>query len=139
MIHCVFIGPFKDRRLKEMSSEFHKRLGRLWPVVLIELPEKTKEILKWVEGRAGKGLLVSLDAHGESLDSKAFTHWVTSSTRDLYFLGWGADGPPSEMSRKNMKSLSLSPMTYSHELARVLLMEQLYRAGAALRGHPYPR
>jgi len=82
---------------------------------------------------------VSLDAHGETLDSPAFTEWVTRSSRDLYFLGWGADGPPPDLPNKDMKSLSLSPMTYSHELARVLLLEQLYRAGASLRGHPYPR
>jgi len=139
MIYCAFVGPFKDKRLLAMAEDFHKRSQRLWPVTWVELPEKPKDIAKWMGEREGKGQLVSLDAHGESLDSRTFTQWVTQSPRDLYFLAWGADGPPVGVLRKGVKSLSLSPMTYSHELARVLLMEQLYRAGATLKGHPYPR
>ena len=139
MIYCVFVGPNKDKRLHDMVREFHQRAGKLWPVFLVELPERAKDIAQWMKNREGKGQLVSLDPHGESLDSKAFARWVTASPRDLYFLCWGADGPPAGVSRQGLKSLSLSPMTYSHEMARVLLMEQLYRSGALLRGHPYPR
>lgn len=83
--------------------------------------------------------MVSLDPHGESMDSLGFGQWVTKSSRDIYFFAWGPDGPPQGLSKDPFRSLSLSPMTYSHEMARVLLMEQLYRAGAALKGHPYPR
>ena len=139
MIYCAFVGPFKDDRLRDLTLEFHRRSERLWPVTLVEIPERTKDILKWVGEKEKKGTLISLDAQGQSLDSKAFTQWVTQSPRDLYFLGWGAEGPPEEVRAKGLKSLSLSPMTYSHEMARVLLMEQLYRAGATLKGHPYPR
>ena len=139
MVYCVFVGPFKDQRLLQMSREYLQRLERLWPVGLHELAEKTKGLQKFVEDKKGRGILVSLDAHGERMDSAAFGQWVTKSPRDLYFFAWGADGPPAELPKAPFKSLSLSPMTYSHELARVLLSEQLYRAGAALKGHPYPR
>jgi len=139
VIYCVFIGPTKDKRLKGLVGEFHQRLERLWPVTLVELPEKTKDILKWIEGKEGRGLVVSLDAHGESMDSKSFSNWVTQSARDIYFFGWGATGPPPQLLPPGVKSLSLSPMTFSHEIARLLLLEQLYRAGAILRGHPYPK
>jgi 23S rRNA (pseudouridine1915-N3)-methyltransferase len=139
MIYCVFAGPFKDRRLQQMAGEFHQRLERLWPVTLLELPEKPKEMLKWLVNKEGKGRLVSLDAGGESMDSPSFAKWVTQSSQDIFFFGWGADGPPESIRGLDMKKLSLSPMTYSHEIARVLLLEQLYRAGAILRGHPYPR
>lgn len=138
MIYCVFVGSFKDKRLLQLSSEFHQRLQRLWPVALMEIPKNEKTVLKFVEAKKGKGLLVSLDAHGESMDSSSFGHWVTKSSKDIYFFAWDADGPPEGLLGVASKSLSLSPMTYSHELARVLLMEQLYRAGAVLRGHPYP-
>jgi 23S rRNA (pseudouridine1915-N3)-methyltransferase len=138
MIYCVFIGSFKDKRLQQLAAEYHRRLERLWPVTLLELPENPKGIAKFIENKKGRVVLVSLDAHGESLDSSDFIKWVTQSSRDLYFFAWGADGPPKELRKIGMKSLGLSPMTYSHELARVLLMEQLYRAGATLKGHPYP-
>lgn len=139
MIYCVFIGPFKEKALGQKVADYHRRLGRLWPVTLVEMPEKTKEIAKWMEAKEKKGTLVSLDAHGERMDSTAFTRWVTQTPQDLYFMAWGANGPPKELSLKAVKSLSLSPMTYPHELARVLLMEQLYRSGATLKGHPYPK
>jgi 23S rRNA (pseudouridine1915-N3)-methyltransferase len=122
-----------------MAGEYLQRLKRLWPVTIMEIPEKEKDILKLVVDKKEKGLLVSLDAHGESKDSRSFCKWVTESSRDIYLFAWGADGPPKGFSKTHFQSLSLSPMTYSHELARVLLMEQLYRAGSSLRGHPYSR
>jgi 23S rRNA (pseudouridine1915-N3)-methyltransferase len=137
MIYCVFVGPFKDKRLEQMTAEFQKRLERLWPVRVLGLAEKDKEILKFIREKNGKALLISLEAHGEAMDSTAFGNWVTKSSKDIYFFVWGADGPPKEVSKLGLPKLSLSPMTYSHELARMLLMEQLYRAGAVLRGHPY--
>jgi 23S rRNA (pseudouridine1915-N3)-methyltransferase len=139
MIHCVFIGPFKEKRFQQIVAQYHLWLKRLWPVSLIEIPEKPKEIEKFIEAKKGKGILVSLDAKGQAMDSGAFGQWVTQASRDLFFFAWGAEGPPEMQGKSGMKSVSLSSMTYSHELARVLLMEQLYRAGAALKGHPYPR
>jgi 23S rRNA (pseudouridine1915-N3)-methyltransferase len=138
MIYCVFIGSFKDRRFKQLTQEFHQRLSRLWPVKILELAEKEKEILKFIQEKSGKVLLISLEPHGKSMDSASFGDWVTKSSKDIYFFAWGADGPPKGFSKNDFTSVSLSPMTYSHEMARMLLMEQLYRAGAELRGHPYP-
>jgi 23S rRNA (pseudouridine1915-N3)-methyltransferase len=139
MIYCVFVGKFKEKRLQQMVGEYRQRLERLWPVTILEVSEKPKEILKLIQTKKDKGVLVSLDAHGQKMDSGAFVQWVIQSPRDIHFFAWGANGPPAEISEIHMKNVSLSPMTYSHELARVLLMEQLYRAGATLSGHPYPR
>jgi 23S rRNA (pseudouridine1915-N3)-methyltransferase len=139
MIYCVFIGSFKDGRFEQLTEEFHQRLSRLWPVKVLELAEKEKEISKFIREKRGKALLVSLDPQGKPMDSASFGNWVTKSSKDIYFFAWGADGPPKGLSRNDFTSVSLSPMTYSHEMARMLLMEQLYRAGADLRGHPYPR
>lgn len=139
MVHCVFIGPMKDTRLRLMAEDYFQRLKTLWPVTLMEISGEFKKVSKFVDGKKGRGLMVSLDPHGESMDSLGFGQWVTKSSRDIYFFAWGPDGPPQGLSKDPFRSLSLSPMTYSHEMARVLLMEQLYRAGAALKGHPYPR
>ena len=59
--------------------------------------------------------------------------------QDLVFLVGGADGLPAEWRDRADLLLSLSAMTFPHELARALLAEQIYRAFAILRGHPYPR
>jgi 23S rRNA (pseudouridine1915-N3)-methyltransferase len=139
MIHCAFVGPFKDKRLSQMAGEYLRQLDGWWPVTVTSLHEKDKEILKYIDSKKKKGLVVSLDAHGEKMDSDSFIRWVSQSPRDIHFIGWGANGPPADALKLKLKSLSLSPMTFSHELARVLLLEQLYRTGATLKGHPYPR
>jgi len=59
--------------------------------------------------------------------------------RDLLFLIGGADGLPAGWKERADLLLSLSGMTFPHELARAMLAEQIYRAFATLRGHPYPR
>lgn len=139
MIYCVFVGSFKDKRLEQMTEEFHQRLERLWPVKVLEIAEKESDVLRFIQGKNVKAQLVSLDAYGKGMDSTTFGDWVTKSSKDIYFFAWGADGPSKELLKTTFLSVSLSPMTYSHEMARMLLLEQLYRAGAALRGHPYPR
>jgi 23S rRNA (pseudouridine1915-N3)-methyltransferase len=60
-------------------------------------------------------------------------------SRDLVFLVGGANGLPKSWRESADLLLSLTPLTLPHELARVVLAEQLYRALATLRGHPYPR
>ena len=60
-------------------------------------------------------------------------------TREIIFVCGDADGFPEALRKRVTQKLSLSPMTYSHELARVMLAEQLYRAFAILSGSPYPK
>jgi 23S rRNA (pseudouridine1915-N3)-methyltransferase len=76
------------------------------------------------------------------MDSAAFTAFISQAQRegrDLVFLVGGHDGLPAGWAARADLLISLSPMTFPHELARVLLAEQIYRALATLRGHPYPR
>ena len=139
MIYCLFVGAFKEPRMEGLANEFHKRLNRLWPVNLVVLKEKSKEIQRWVDQHQGRGLFLSLDPAGKTMDSNEFARWVTQSSQDLYLCAWGARGPLPDVDLPNSRKISLSPMTFSHELARVVLMEQLYRSGAILKGHPYPK
>ena len=84
-----------------------------------------------------------LDAGGKSLDSDALAKWLGElrdrGTRELIFLCGDADGFPTTLRQHAQQKISLSAMTYSHELARVILVEQLYRAFAILSGSPYPK
>lgn len=136
MIRCVFLGDFKDERLSSLAEEYQKRFSKLWPVEVTIVPETGRD--PGVRLRKSlKGRVVSLDAGGRSMDSAGFAQWVTSSSLDITFIAWGAEGPRPEWKTLAENSLSLSPMTTSHELARVLLLEQLYRAAAILKNHPY--
>ena len=79
---------------------------------------------------------------GEVLGFSHFAGMVSKAeleARDLVFVVGGADGLPAEWRGHADVLLSLSAMTFPHELARVVLAEQIYRAFAILRGHPYPR
>ena len=85
---------------------------------------------------------IFLDPAGKPMDSAAFTALISKAEmegRDLVFLVGGHDGLPAGWAARADLLISLSPMTFPHELARVLLAEQIYRALATLRGHPYPR
>jgi len=93
-------------------------------------------------------LLVLLDERGKQMDSEAFAAWLgreLDGGRQLLVLavgppdGWGALPPVAADRRSDTLLLSLGPITLAHELARVVLCEQIYRALTILRGHPYHR
>jgi 23S rRNA (pseudouridine1915-N3)-methyltransferase len=85
---------------------------------------------------------IFLDPAGRETDSRQFTALIEKAEmegRDLLFLVGGADGLPPAWRERADLLLSLSRMTFPHELARAMLAEQIYRAFTTLRGHPYPR
>lgn len=85
---------------------------------------------------------VLCDPAGRHVDSAAFASLIDRherESRDVVFLVGGHDGFSIEWKQRADLLLSLSPMTFPHELARAMLAEQIYRAFTTLRGHPYPR
>lgn len=94
----------------------------------------------WVRHPAARKILC--DPAGKPLDSPGFCALIAAAereSRDLVFLVGGHDGLPQEWRKRDGLLLSLSPLTFPHELARAVLAEQIYRAFTSLRGHPYPR
>ena len=94
----------------------------------------------WGKHTAARRIL--LDPGGKAMDTRGFVEMFAQAERegrDLVFLVGGADGLPEEWRTRANLLLRLSTMTFPHELARVMLAEQIYRALATLRGHPYPR
>jgi 23S rRNA (pseudouridine1915-N3)-methyltransferase len=87
--------------------------------------------------------VVLLDAAGKQFTSSQFAKWLAThrdtGLRELVFLCGDADGFPAELRAAGRHKISLSTLTMPHELARVLLAEQIYRAFAILAGHPYPK
>ncbi|MBI4911763.1 MAG: 23S rRNA (pseudouridine(1915)-N(3))-methyltransferase RlmH [Acidobacteria bacterium] len=94
-----------------------------------------------LRGRLGPRLRpVLLDAGGESLDSVDFADWLgrrTSEGARLCFVLGSSHGFDPQLKAEAGRGLSLSPMTYPHDLARILFLEQLYRAFSILKGSPY--
>ncbi len=121
-----------------MAEEYVKRTARYLACEMREI--KPQRFDPWARHPAASKIL--LDATGRPLDSAAFIELVRKAgteARDLVFVIGGAEGLPEAWRTRADRLLSLSPMTLPHELARVMLAEQIYRAATALRGHPYPR
>ncbi len=137
-IQLYFIGKPKDDRANALAEDFLGRAARFSPAAMREIRPGRFDL--WARHASARKIF--LDPAGKPMDSAAFTAFISQAQmegRDLVFLVGGHDGLPAGWAARADLLISLSPMTFPHELARVLLAEQIYRALATLRGHPYPR
>lgn len=127
--------------MNAVLDDYLKRIGRWCPIEVTEVRDGETALKRLDADRAATAVL--LDSGGKSCDSAAFAKWLGEQrdrgTRALVFVCGDADGFPDALRERVKQKISLSPMTYSHELARVMLAEQLYRAFALLSGSPYPK
>jgi 23S rRNA (pseudouridine1915-N3)-methyltransferase len=136
-VTILFVGKPREASLNAFAAEFLKRCSRWTRCEMREIPPQDC----WWE-RHPAAYKVLLDPNGKLVSSAQFTALVgrlETGGRDLLFLVGGADGLPPPWKARADFLLSLSPMTFPHELARAMLAEQIYRAFATLRHHPYPR
>ena len=140
-IRLLMLGKTRRAELRAVIDDYVKRISRYSPIEITEVRNGEAAIKKLEADRAATAVL--LDALGKNLDSEAFAKWVGElrdrGTRELIFVCGDADGFPAALRERVPQKISLSPMTYSHELARAMLAEQLYRAFAILAGSPYPK
>jgi 23S rRNA (pseudouridine1915-N3)-methyltransferase len=133
-----YIGKARDTHANAMAEEYIKRSTRFAKCEMREIHPTRFDL--WAKHPSASKIL--LDPAGRALDSAGFIALVEKAereARDVVFVIGGADGLPQEWKPRADLILGLSPMTMPHELARVVLAEQIYRALTALRGHPYPR
>ena len=137
-IFLYYIGKARDPHANAMAADYVARAARFAACEMREIrPDRTDPMVKHPAARR-----ILLDPAGKALDTAAFVTLVARAereARDLVFVVGGADGLPAGWRERADLRLSLSAMTLPHELARVMLAEQIYRAFATLRGHPYPR
>jgi 23S rRNA (pseudouridine1915-N3)-methyltransferase len=133
-IFLYYVGKARDAHANAMAEEYIKRSTRFAKCEMREIQPQRFD--PWDKHPSATKIL--LDPCGRGLDSAALTKLV-SEGRDLVFMVGGANGLPKAWKPRADLLLSLSPMTMPHELARVVLAEQIYRALTTLRGHPYPR
>ncbi len=150
-IIVLFTGKTAERYLEEGVGAFEKRIRRYLPFEIKVLPSvkgvREKEQLKRREGEMilkavdDRSFVILLDERGRSLDSVAFAgllqRKMNEGTRTLVFVVGGAYGVSPEVSARADMVLQLSAMTFSHQVVRILLMEQLYRAFTIIHGEPY--
>ena len=140
-IRLLLLGKMRRPELRSVLDDYVNRIGRANPIEVIEVRDGEAAVKKLDADRAATAVL--LDAGGKAMDSEAFAKWLGEmrdrGAREIIFVCGDADGFPEVVRERVRQKVSLSPMTYSHELARVMLAEQIYRAFAILAGSPYPK
>lgn len=144
------VGKPRNAALAAAIEEYETRAARYWPLDVHEVREErasglSPSIVRRREGerlrdRAGDARIVACDPLGKSFTSENFAAWLENERnlgRDTAFVVGGAYGLSDDILDQSHMKLSLAPWTLPHEVARLVLAEQLYRAGSLLRGEPY--
>jgi 23S rRNA (pseudouridine1915-N3)-methyltransferase len=140
-IRLVLLGKTRRAECRAMLDDYVARIKRYAELELAEVREDSAALRK-LEFSSGSVVLL-LDAGGRQHTSAEFARWLgrerDRGVREIAFLCGGAEGFPEALRKQATTKLSLSTLTMPHELARVVLAEQIYRAFAILARHPYPK
>jgi 23S rRNA (pseudouridine1915-N3)-methyltransferase len=141
-IKVAWIGKTKNPAIQALTAEYLKRLSAYSHVEPLSLGSEAALLKLATTGGSRAGhRLVLLDSHGRQFTSEEFARFLDQqqnrSPQPLLFAVGPADGFSQEARKAASLLLSLGKMTLPHELARVVVLEQLYRAFTILKGHPY--
>ncbi|MBA3652111.1 MAG: 23S rRNA (pseudouridine(1915)-N(3))-methyltransferase RlmH [Chthoniobacterales bacterium] len=146
-------GPERElaRRYRERFDDIGRKLG-FRGLEIHEIPEsRAREAASRIAEEAAaisalipeKSVLVALDERGGNVESAAFARhlgkWRDESVANTIFMIGGADGLSPDLRRKARLSVAFGSATWPHQMVRVMLLEQIYRAATILAGHPYHR
>ncbi|MBQ7997290.1 MAG: 23S rRNA (pseudouridine(1915)-N(3))-methyltransferase RlmH [Paludibacteraceae bacterium] len=151
-IQLILTGKTTDARIASLIDDYRKRLTHYVPFELVVIPDLknakslTEEQVKAAEGEAILARLtpamevILLDEHGREFRSVEYAGWLQKkmgSGRDLTLVIGGPYGFSPAVYQRADGKLSLSQMTFSHQMIRIMAIEQIYRAMTILRGEPY--
>ena len=156
-IKIVAVGKIKEKFYKDALAEYLKRMGTYNSIEVIEVademaPEnlsykeleevKDKEADRILSKIKDDAYVVSLEILGKEMTSESFAGFIEDEMldgfgRDLVFVIGGSNGLSARVSQRSNKKLSFGKMTYPHQLMRVILAEQIYRAYRIINNHPY--
>ena len=145
------VGKPRDRHLAAAIVEYETRAARYWPLDVVEVREASgrgiaPELARQREGERilerlpAAAALVVCDERGDRLTSTEFATLLNDTrnrARDIAFVIGGAFGLADSLRDRATRAMQLAPWTLPHEMARLVLAEQLYRAGTIVRGEPY--
>jgi 23S rRNA (pseudouridine1915-N3)-methyltransferase len=152
-VKLIVVGKTSFDYLKEGESVYENRLIHYTNYERILIPDVkspknfSNEELKKKEGEAilakitNQEYVVLLDERGKNFNSVSFANWINQKINEnvsiLTFIIGGAYGFSRELYERANQKISLSDMTFSHQLVRVIFLEQLYRAHTIIKGEPY--
>ena len=144
------VGKPRHEALAAGIRDYEDRARRYWPLHVVEVKEEPVraaniELTRQREGERlataiGGAQVVACEIGGRRMSSPEFAAWMQQrreAATDVAFVIGGAHGIAANLSSRAVAHLSFSPWTLPHELARLVLAEQLYRAGTIVRGEPY--
>lgn len=147
----IWPGKTKDERLRSLIDEYLKRLSRFTRCEIVEVKEvraadaagAKKESQRILEAISDSTLAVLLDLNGRDWSSHDLAgqvqRWENDSVKEIAIVIGGPEGVSAEVEKRADATWRLSRLTLTHEMARVLVVEQLYRAYAINRGLPYQK
>ena len=152
-INLVCMGKTDDKEITNLVKYYQNRLPKYWNFEIIEIPDVknaknlSPDLLKKEEGRLFLNLIdhsdtvILLDEKGKQFTSREFAskidRWMSSSVKKVSLIIGGAYGFSDEMYERANEKMSLSKMTFTHQMIRLFFVEQIYRADQILQGKPY--
>ena len=148
----ILVGKTTDKHFAAGINDYVERIGHYMPFEIVTIPELkntkslTEEQQKCLEGDLilkqlqPSDTVVLLDEHGRELRSTEFARWIEqkrNTARRLVFVVGGPYGFSKEVYARCNEQLSLSKMTFSHQMIRLIFTEQVYRACTIIKGEPY--
>ncbi|MDP6169049.1 MAG: 23S rRNA (pseudouridine(1915)-N(3))-methyltransferase RlmH [Candidatus Marinimicrobia bacterium] len=140
-IKLLVIGKLKEKAYRDRINEYIKWINKDIPIELIFLKDSTEnKISKKLRSHiTHQDHVICVSEEGGKQSSIGFSEFIFDITRNLIFIVGGADGHPKDIKEKANQILSLSKMTFPHEMALLILTEQIYRAITIKKGSKYHR
>jgi len=152
-INLLCIGKTDDKEITSLINYYLKRLPKHWNFEITEIPDVknarnlSADLLKKEEAKLFMNYIdrtdfvLILDEKGKQFTSREFSHkidtWMNSSVKKVHLLIGGAYGFSNDIYTRANEKISLSKMTFTHQMIRLFIVEQLYRADQILQGKPY--
>lgn len=155
-ITILAVGKLKEKYWKQAIAEYEKRLGAYSKIEIIEVPDEkapenmSEKEIEQVKEKEGQRLLakikpqatvITLEIQGKMLSSEGLAQELqqrmTQGQSDFVFVIGGSNGLHEDVLKRSNYALSFSKMTFPHQMMRVVLIEQVYRAFKIMRGEAY--
>lgn len=136
----IAIGKTRNKNLIDLNKFFLKQMKNL-KIEIISKSNKFDENVKIMKKIKQRDYVIALDSQGESIDSIKFSNLINSSetyiNKEIVFVIGGSEGLDKNIIARADKVLSFSKLTFQHQIVRLLLIEQIYRAKKIQENHPY--